>query len=392
MMLRLLFACLFATAFLAAPSFAAPGAVAPDDAKLSILEVKYFSHPYAKESEPDRIARIERMVFGAEQTGAIEDRLARLESTTNVPSETESMPPLTPRVQKPERVSTLKSVDDANIPDSSSYPRVAELEQTLLGHAYPGDSVRERLDRLETKAFGHPSTVVDLAARVDNLNEYAAVFTVPENRRNGLDFGGLRASTSVGQSQTKFVGVVDQIEALETSVYGAKRTNKPLLQRVSSLEGSVYGASRDQSNDDLTTRVSHLWASVKPTAPSLSSLQGFNDAPSQDWRSQQNQLAQMQQQSQTPGYQTASHHSSSAQPNHHSFLKKIGKAMQVATSLAVTAVGSAAMGNYGYYPGMGMGMGGYNGFNSGFSGINSGFSPMGSAYGFGGPTYFNGFR
>jgi hypothetical protein len=316
------------------------------------------------------------------QTGSIEDRLARLEASGKHSDDSE-IP--APPAARPERISTLKSLDDANITASSSYPRVAELEQTMLLHTYLGDSIRERLSRLETKAFGQPSKITDLAARVDTLNEYAAVFAVPaEYKKDALDFSGLTASTglSVGRAPARFVSVVDQIESLESTVFGGMHGDKPLLQRVASLEENVYGTP--QGNEDLTSRVAHLWTSVKPGAPSLASVQGFDDTPTQDWRAKQTQLAQLQQaqvqQRQSP--------TSLRQPvAHRSFLKKIGKALSVAGAVAATAISSATMPyGYGGYSGFGTGYGGYSnpGMNS-YGGFGGSFGP---SYGLGGMSNF----
>ncbi len=57
--------------------------------------------------------------------------------------------------------------------DYSSYPRVTTLEQELLGRTYTTDSLPQRLSRMETKAFGAPSSSLDLGQRTDLLDDYA---------------------------------------------------------------------------------------------------------------------------------------------------------------------------------------------------------------------------
>ncbi|MBX9949747.1 MAG: hypothetical protein K2Y39_11325 [Candidatus Obscuribacterales bacterium] len=55
----------------------------------------------------------------------------------------------------------------------SDYPHVTALEKAILGESHAGDQLSDRLSRMETKAFGNPTTGQDLSDRTDALEKYA---------------------------------------------------------------------------------------------------------------------------------------------------------------------------------------------------------------------------
>ncbi len=59
-------------------------------------------------------------------------------------------------------------------PVQSDYPHVTALEVAILaGQSFPKDPLADRLSRMETKAFGKPSSNPDLSDRTDALEAYA---------------------------------------------------------------------------------------------------------------------------------------------------------------------------------------------------------------------------
>src|SRR5262249_54334990 len=151
------------------------------EASLQRLEQKFFQHTYVKDSESDRLERIEKMVFGETKTGSDQQRLDNLvqaipageslpdadgSSTSSAPPATAETPtaspstapsrntttttptprrtatkptapatPATPTVA-PERHTAPAKVAAAPPPDSSKYPAVTAIENKVLGKAY----------------------------------------------------------------------------------------------------------------------------------------------------------------------------------------------------------------------------------------------------------------
>ncbi|MBS1957082.1 MAG: hypothetical protein JST89_23025 [Cyanobacteria bacterium SZAS-4] len=352
---------------------------------LGPLELKFFAHQYDRETPAERLDRLEKLVFGGVQTGSIEERVAKISQTvqTSTPEK-----PVTANSSKKEHTVTTSSPQSNQSnsqPDlgTANYPRVSELERSLLGRTYVGEPVRQRLGRLETKAYGAPSRVEDLAVRVDKLTSYAGVYGMqPGDSMGGTSesLHGLAGFDST--SQTRSVGMLERVSAMEVKVFGHENSNRALVRRIKDLESSVLGSVADNPNEDMTTRVNQLWAKIKPasggassggsspssqSAQSTPTLQPFS-SPSyagQQYNGYQASPYMANNPSSSSQYgSTQSKHKNKGQ--HSSFLGKIGKVVAFAGTAAVGAGGLAvgAMGsmgsmgsmNMGYY-GMGMGSG-----------------------------------
>jgi hypothetical protein len=165
----------------ASPSFAADADTA--DPSVPKLEQKFFEHTYPKDPLPQRLERIEKMVFGEAKSGADGDRLAKLiqavpglNSVPDAPAapsgggNTASSDAQDVPMQPP---SKARSTPVAS--DGTKYPQVSAMEQKLLGKDFGTEPVDQRLARLETKVFGKPSSSTDLSDRVDALKSRTGV-------------------------------------------------------------------------------------------------------------------------------------------------------------------------------------------------------------------------
>ncbi|MBX9668662.1 MAG: hypothetical protein K2X93_13635 [Candidatus Obscuribacterales bacterium] len=70
------------------------------------------------------------------------------------------------------RAVVVSAVGDGSDVEPDSYPRVAAMENALLGQSYSSDELDARLARLENKAFGKTSAQADLSDRTDELQQY----------------------------------------------------------------------------------------------------------------------------------------------------------------------------------------------------------------------------
>lgn len=182
------------------------------DPNVPKLETKFFEHTYPKDPLPQRLERIEKMVFGEARTGSDGERLAKLilavpnlsdvtvgsssssspASTASsdaqdvpiAPSKTQDDVPLAPsrRTAKgPDNDVPLQSSRKrtAQAPEDvvagTKYPQVSAMEQKVLGKDYAAEPVDNRLARLEQKVFGKPSSLTDLSERVDRLKQSTGI-------------------------------------------------------------------------------------------------------------------------------------------------------------------------------------------------------------------------
>jgi len=172
-----------------------PALTDAEASNLGKIENKLFAHPYTKEETEDRLARVEKSVFGETKTGSAGSRIAALMQA--VPNLEQPAPPAkTASTQDSQNTSQSTSSsnttskrgkhkyeddtkttfkDTSGTTDGESYPTVSAMEKRLLGKEYASDPIGQRLDRLETKVDGRVSTVTDLSDRVDHLKSKTGI-------------------------------------------------------------------------------------------------------------------------------------------------------------------------------------------------------------------------
>jgi hypothetical protein len=405
---------------------------------LAKLEKRLFEFTYASEDDDARLNRLENFVFGSKQTGSVTDRLAHLQAAivsqpaadngsagsaatgqtaTNSGAESTSTAGGTGNTTSSN--SNTNAVGGANTSgetyptfDYANYPRVTELEQQLLGTSYPHDALPDRLNRLETKAFGKPAASQDLAQRVDSLDRYAQRHDIFHERPSqpvassswgapsspgvapagswgppngsagsygagsygagsppgwntaGGSYGAGTSSAAasnngnqlaygapppVNQFSPDVQGIDQRVATMEQSVFGQSYSNRPLADRVSRLEKKMVPYEHNLGSNDLPTRVDHLWTI-------LSVAHTLQNSPTA--ANQSNMMAANQQA--PPDYNYGAGTNNAQYPNNntasapaspqHSWLHKLGKVASVAGRMAAGSMMGGMGGGYGFFP------------------------------------------
>jgi hypothetical protein len=294
--------------------------------KIASMEVKFFAHPYNSEKLATRVGRLERFVYGTESSNpseSLDERMGKLIGHVNT-----AMPAAKPSAMNtmsaPPIASRPAIASKPAVQTPAKYPRVTELEQEIFERNFESDAINSRIARLESKVFGRVWTQqTDLATRVDRLGEYAYVspkvaelqraellrvrmlhdsssssahsarpdrsaehapsiaFNVSTVQTQRVSYSQPAASARHGlYAQTAaffqpityrepqpIISVVDEIESLETMAFGKISASKPLGQRVDALEVSFCGAVRNDSQQNLTSRVALLLSKVNSCLP-----------------------------------------------------------------------------------------------------------------------------
>ena len=68
---------------------------------------------------------------------------------------------------------SIETASSEDSQDQADYPHITSLEIAILGQSFTGQPLPDRLGRMESKAFGSPSTDTDLSQRTDALEKYA---------------------------------------------------------------------------------------------------------------------------------------------------------------------------------------------------------------------------
>lgn len=367
------------------------------DKSLAQLENRFFEHPYNQDTEPDRLSRLEGFIFGSAQTGTVDERLKHI--LTTVPKEADN-PSTQPTNNSTANMTASQKATSQNstggelgsLPNGSTYPRVTYLEQELLGRTFVGDALPTRLARLETKAFGVPSTSNDLSQRVDQLDQYADRHDLYGERRTAALPPSAQANvirpyaTSPGAGQNQFSGSIsERLAMMEAQEFGRTYPERSLEKRVKKLDEKVFAKDKKRFQDKpLPDQVNALWLTLHPNANNANTpLLGSSPGAAQAGDTYAYDDSSSQYQSTNAGSSGGSSTAAANGRPHHGWLHVLAK---TAGTVGKVAVGS--MSGYGGYPGYGYGggLGGYGGGYGGFPG--SGFGGYGNSGYFGAPSMY----
>jgi hypothetical protein len=183
--LTILIVCSLTSVSVAGPSFA-DADESPLAPQIVSLENKFFNHTFAQETMEQRVARLEKQVFGDSKSGPLQERIIAITATVLNPSldapdkpTTATSEPVTLQALPPAQAATPPPPPPPPPPPTppADYPRITQMEQQMLNKTYVNEPVKQRLERLEQKAFGAVSSTDDLGARTDALASYAQFFT-----------------------------------------------------------------------------------------------------------------------------------------------------------------------------------------------------------------------
>lgn len=283
---------------------------------LTKMEIKFFDHDYKKESEENRIERVEKLVFGESKIGSEEDRMSALlaavpdlNSSKNTDKQNTDQGGTQNSTGAQASNDKSQSADDASAnasaaDPSTDYPRVDAIEQILLGKTYRDEGLGKRLAQLEMKAFKKVSSDPDLSKRTEDLEKYVqkhyhksiSNIVDPRNTMNyqaadndngnnyagtppqygqGTGYGYGDGGAYSGGSGSAFPSSASGSYGMTPPSYGGGYRNEsqdsppslgaPVEEQLTWLEGHVYGHTFPQK--PLIERVRDLEKSVFPNEP-----------------------------------------------------------------------------------------------------------------------------
>lgn len=313
---------------------------------LSSLEERFFLHAYSSETAAQRLNRLDELVFGRVRQGSVQQRMTSL--LLAVPNvQAQSAQPSPKKTQQatdalePEQADMANSQPPHSDPAESTdyYPTVTALEEQIAGQTERSLPVEQRLARLETIAFGKPSTLNDLSERVNLLKQYVS-------KKNGGNDSYLSSSNAVGWTQGE-AGLAAEVSSMEQEVFGKTYGRDDLTSRLTRLEKIVLPQQPVQTFTPIAFRVNRLMTALNSASagPISSSRASSASGPAQSYYPSQNFAASsyMQQQQPQSAMTTAQN---TNQPKHHPLLHKLGVVLGDVGGMAAR---SMMYGGYGYY-------------------------------------------
>jgi hypothetical protein len=135
---------------------------------VTTLEKTILQQSFVGQPLPTRLARMETKAFGhpsndpdlSQRTDALEDYAEQKLHKKSPEAEADA-------------ADTASSPDGQPAASGSDYPHITALEKEIMGETFAGQPLPDRLGRMESKAFGAPSSNPDLSQRTDALEAYA---------------------------------------------------------------------------------------------------------------------------------------------------------------------------------------------------------------------------
>jgi hypothetical protein len=324
-------------------------------ADLSTLETRFFLHTYPDDTVSQRLDRLDKLVFGRVRQGSDQKRMTSL--LLDLPNESSAEPSTSSGEQTTPNSALLQpehpvATENPQVQSDSGqsvdyYPTVTALEEQIAGKTETALPVQQRLAKLETIAFGKPSTSGDLAKRVDLLKQYVS-------SKHGGNENYLASSKAVGWTNGSS-GLEAEVSSMEQEVFGKTYGRDNLSSRLTRLEKNVLPQQVAQTFTPIASRVNRLMAALNSSrsgsAPSSFASSNFTSfptysTPSTSW--QPMPFSEPQNVGLTSGQQnviSTAQNSNATKPKHHSFLHKLGV---VAGDVGGMAARSMMSGGYGW--------------------------------------------
>ena len=132
---------------------------AKQESLISKIENEIYGFDYNNDSSQNRVARLEKTIYGKSFTGDINKRVHKLSADISADVIGLEIPPTE---------DTFK--EDETVADSSvNYPIVDEIEQKIFNQTYKNRDFHSRIVAIERKLFGKIYDVDDYSTRMDRI-------------------------------------------------------------------------------------------------------------------------------------------------------------------------------------------------------------------------------
>lgn len=238
---------------------------------LNKIENSLFGFEYNNEDEAARVSRIEENVYGTASSGAINQRIAKLNKDLGAELYGQEIEPCEDTLAREEEQREVLSSQEANI----DYPVINELEKSVFNKEYKNLGVKDRLAQLEKKVFTKDYANDDLSTRVDRLREQVRPQGLQQNLANAvdtfhtdgyyppaIDYDGMTiggTSSSFGSDSYGYPQRASKkinLSTVENALYHQNFKNDSMSNRLSRVEQSMFGESF--SDEDEGTRIGRI--------------------------------------------------------------------------------------------------------------------------------------
>lgn len=232
------------------------GALNTHLAEITKIENEIFGFEYINDELKNRVARLEKNIYGKESVGDLTKRIKKL--SNDIISEQIGL-----EIEPTE--DTFR--EDETIADNTvNYPIVDEIEQKLFQKTYRNRDFHTRIVTIERELFGKIYDVEDYSKRMDRIKAEVMPERLAREKVFGYDNSGetLSALDLSGLNANRFSGKMPYGQENYTRPYanygdyagGASPLQENFNDELAQLEYTTFGT--EFSNDDTQTRIKRL--------------------------------------------------------------------------------------------------------------------------------------
>ena len=225
-------------------------------AEISKIENDMYGFDYLNDNLNNRVARLEKTIYGKETTGDLSARIKKLANDICADQIGLEIPPTEDTFRE----------DELQADSTVDYPIVDEIEQKLFGTTYKNRDFHTRIVTIERKLFGKIYDVEDYSTRMDRIKTAALPEALAfDNNRFNYDDNALSSSDLSGINTNRY-GIMPygqrnlirpyknygNYDEFENNSYKFGNTDEELAQ----LEYDTFGT--EFSGDDTKTRLKRL--------------------------------------------------------------------------------------------------------------------------------------
>ena len=227
----------------------------PHNAEISKIEMELFGFDYVNDELKNRVARLEKSVYGKESLGDLNVRIKKI--STDILSE-----------QIGQEITPVEDTFSEEVADNTvNYPIVDEIEMKLFNQTYKNRDFHTRIVTIEKKLFKKIYDAEDYSMRMDRIKAEVMPERLAREKVFGYDNSDILTQQALsGLNKSRFSGMYGQEnytrpytnygEYQEFTGSASPINSETLNDELAQLEYNTFGT--EFSNEDTKTRIKRL--------------------------------------------------------------------------------------------------------------------------------------
>lgn len=226
------------------------------NAEISKIENDIYGFDYINDELKNRVARLEKTIYGKESSGDINKRIKKIASDITADQIGLEIEPTEDTFR-----------EDETIADNTvNYPIVDEIEMKIFNQTFKNRDFHTRIVTIERKLFGKIYDVDDYSKRMDRIKaevmperlarEKVFGYDNSSDSLNSFDLSGLNANRFAGRMPYGQENYIRPYANYGDMSGGAYPVDENLNQELAQLEYNTFGT--EFSNEDTPTRIKRL--------------------------------------------------------------------------------------------------------------------------------------